>query len=114
MKGQGDFVSLPTAIPFDDLRTLYSAARGQKSWRDRETLEAAHNLVGYGLNQLVLDEVAIGASASDFDDEAAIAVLSDLSVEPPAGVSAGPGVAIALLVLRPLAKWALKKLLENL
>lgn len=106
-------MSLPTAISFDDLRTLYSAARGQKSWRDRETLEAAHNLVGYGLNQLVLDEVAIG-SVADFDDEAAVAVLSDLSVEPPPGVSAGPGVAIALLVLRPLAKWALKKILENL
>ena len=113
MKGQGDFVSLPTAISFDDLRTLYSAARGQKSWRDRETLEAAHNLVGYGLNQLVLDEVAIGASSSDFDDEAAEKVLSEM-VHQCSEAAQGPGLTIALIALRPLVKWALKKLLENL
>jgi hypothetical protein len=99
-------------ISFDDLKTLYAAARGQKGWRERATLEAAHNLVGYGLSHLVLDEVSFGETP--FEDEAAVAVLADLSQEPAAGVSGSPAIAIALVILRPLAKWALKKILENL
>jgi len=110
---------LPNQVKLEDVRVLIDAVRGKAHWRSRPVIEAAYNIAGYGLNQLVLDEIAIGSAVHELltDNEAELLLIdteSQLTVGNPEAIG-GPVVTILVgLAARKLAEWALKKVLDQL
>lgn len=114
---------LPDKVELADIRTIYQAVTGQKHWRERSVLASAHNLVGYGLGQLAIEDAqAIGSSDTDetvleplteLTDEQASQILAASVADNPEAIG-GPLALLGGLVAKQLALWLLKKLAEKL
>jgi len=125
---------LPDKVELADIRTIYQAVTGQKHWRERSVLTSAHNLVGYGLGQLAIEDAqAIGDELNTADgifgyeplyrssgeplteltDEQASQILAASVADNPEAIG-GPLALLGGLVAKQLALWLLKKLAEKL